>query len=203
MVSNLLFSRFKTLVDKYSSKAEIGSSAKSIFLSSYKTLAIAVRCFCPPDNSLAFFDDHQNAYNRLKQCSWYGFKHTIFEDNYPVKQGDCYSLKKAFSGSGFNDSSHLKNHSFFQKVFSRLEGRDKITEVQPNNFDSNLLHKHLEIYSEFPPIFKSKYTRWSDEWEDKHYPTPPPVLTEFENIDYKIYQEEAMFYTWICYAKLK
>jgi hypothetical protein len=156
-----------------------------------------------PDNSLAFFDDHQNAYNRLKQCSWYGFKHTIFEDNYPVKQGDCYSLKKAFSGSGFNDSSHLKNYSFFQKVFSRLGGRDKITEVQPNNFDSNLLHKHLEIYSEFPPIFKSKYTRWSDEWEDKHYPTPPPVLTELENIDYKIYQEEAMFYTWICYAKLK
>ena len=54
-----------------------------------------------PSNSLIFFDDHQNAYTRLQQCKWFGFQNVIFEDNYPVKQGDCYSIKKIKSGKGF------------------------------------------------------------------------------------------------------
>lgn len=53
------------------------------------------------DKSLVFFDDHQNEYKRLQQCKWFGFKHIIFEDNYPTNQGDCYSLKKAFANAGF------------------------------------------------------------------------------------------------------
>lgn len=44
-------------------------------------------------NILCFFDDHQNALSRLPNLKKYGFKHVMFEDNYPVGQGDCVSLK--------------------------------------------------------------------------------------------------------------
>ena len=49
-----------------------------------------------------FFDDHQNAYKRLQQCKWFGFRHVVFEDNYPSGQGDSYSLKQAFANAGFD-----------------------------------------------------------------------------------------------------
>jgi len=50
----------------------------------------------PADETVLFFDDHQNAYTRLQIARWLGFRHLIFEDNYPASRGDCYSLKKAF-----------------------------------------------------------------------------------------------------------
>ena len=51
--------------------------------------------------TVLFFDDHQNAFKRIIQAKKHGFKHLLFEDNYPASQGDCYSLKKAFLGCGF------------------------------------------------------------------------------------------------------
>jgi hypothetical protein len=44
-------------------------------------------------NTLCFFDDHQNALDRLRTATPQGFKHLMFEDNYPITQGDCVSLK--------------------------------------------------------------------------------------------------------------
>ena len=45
------------------------------------------------ETTLCFFDDHQNALSRLEVATPQGFKHLMFEDNYPVSQGDCVSLK--------------------------------------------------------------------------------------------------------------
>ena len=67
-----------------------------------------------PDKTLAFFDDHQNCLERLKECKWFGIKHAIFEDNYPSYKGDFYSLKQVISGSGYK-----VNKSVF---FERLKG---------------------------------------------------------------------------------
>lgn len=47
-----------------------------------------------PD-TVVFFDDHQDAFERLKQARERGFCRMMFEDNYAVG-GDCHSLKKAF-----------------------------------------------------------------------------------------------------------
>ena len=47
------------------------------------------------ENTLLFFDDHQNAVVRLQQVNDFGFQYCIFEDNYPIGKGDCMSLKKA------------------------------------------------------------------------------------------------------------
>jgi len=45
------------------------------------------------ETTLCFFDDHQNALSRLEVATPQGFKHLMFEDNYPIIQGDCVSLK--------------------------------------------------------------------------------------------------------------
>ena len=45
------------------------------------------------ETTLCFFDDHQNALSRLEVATPQGFRHLMFEDNYPITQGDCVSLK--------------------------------------------------------------------------------------------------------------
>lgn len=51
--------------------------------------------YLEPKETVCFFDDHQDAYMRLMQMKWMGFSEAIFEDNYPIGKGDCYSLKKS------------------------------------------------------------------------------------------------------------
>jgi hypothetical protein len=169
------------------------------------------------DRSLVFFDDHQNAYRRLQQCKWFGFKHIIFEDNYPVSQGDCYSLKKAFANAGFEPAHFQQEHvannvlSKIRKRCARLFGVTPISltpqydavKIRPNDIDSKMLQKHIEVYYEFPPVFKAGKTRWGDDWDDVIYPTPEPLLDQPTKSTHEIFVEDAMHYTWICYVKLK
>ena len=152
------------------------------------------------NNTVLFFDDHQNAFNRIKQGKEIGFKQYIFEDNYPIKQGDCYSLKKAFQHAGF--MPNLPKQSLKEKIKSLIRPI-RYEKILPNSEDSKYLKSLLETYYEFPPVFKKDITRWKDEWDDNFYPTPEPLFKNIEHDYLKIFEEEAIFYTWICYAKLK
>tara|TARA_X000000368_G_C23007382_1_gene701855 strand:- start:16 stop:729 length:714 start_codon:yes stop_codon:yes gene_type:complete len=123
------------------------------------------------ENTLCFFDDHQNALERVQSAIKRGFKHLIFEDNYPIGQGDCVSLKQL---------------------------------LEEDNDTSNFLKEHIEIYCEFPPVFKRKKTRWGDNWDDENYPTENPLFNQLENNEkYKLFYDDAAGYTWIAYVKLK
>lgn len=169
------------------------------------------------DRSLVFFDDHQNAYKRLQQCDWFGFKHIIFEDNYPASQGDCYSLKKAFSHAGFAPENSKLSHSSKSvrakvgKKLAKICGIKPLeltpqydsVKVAPNDCDAAMLRRHLDVYEEFPPIIQREKTRWGDDWAAPHYPTPEPLLTDPAHPLYATFAEEAAIYTWICYARLK
>ena len=169
------------------------------------------------DESLVFFDDHQNAYKRLQQCKWFGFKHIIFEDNYPTTQGDCYSLKKAFANAGFepaHSQTTLTKNAIASKIlrrFARLIGLSPISltpqyeavKIHPNDTDSHMLQKRLDVYYEFPPVFKAGKTRWGDEWNETLYPTPEPLLERRTKSSHDAFLDEAVFYTWICYVRLK
>jgi hypothetical protein len=120
--------------------------------------------------TLCFFDDHQNAVDRIKSAVKRGFKHLIFKDNYPTGQGDCISLKQSF---------------------------DKDDDV------SKFLKKHIEIYYEFPPIFKTDKSRWGDDWNELNYPTQIPIFKDLKgNEKYNLFYTEADSYTWIAYVKL-
>jgi hypothetical protein len=169
------------------------------------------------ENSLVFFDDHQNAYKRLQQCKWFGFKHIIFEDNYPPSQGDCYSLKKAFSHAGFEpgNSIAIKNaESVVKRKLQKLIGKIGITpitltpqyesvRVPPNSHDAKMIERNVETYYEFPPVIKTEKTRWGDDWDDINYPTSEPLFKELKLPEMQIFLDEAIYYTWICYVKLK
>lgn len=152
------------------------------------------------DKTLGFFDDHQNAYRRLQQCKWFGVKHIIFEDNYPATQGDCYSLKKAFAGVGYEPPLPQK---VVPHLVPEAAAQYEKVRVKPNKMDLYMLRKHLDVYYEFPPIFKVEKTRWNDEWSENIYPTPEPLLTAKTKPSHDILLDEALFYTWICYARLK
>jgi len=60
-------------------------------------------------NTLCFFDDHQDAAPRLQTAKRYGFKHLMFEDNYPINQGDCISLKKLLETKA-GQADVVRNH---------------------------------------------------------------------------------------------
>ena len=168
-----------------------------------------------PENSLVFFDDHQNALKRTQQCLWYGFQDIIFEDNYPAIHGDCYSLKKVWSGSGSVNASFTQpRKALLAKIACKLlkyagyysapgmpEYQPK--HIAPNDHDAKVLSKWLEIYYEFPPIFKIEKTRWGDTWNELDYPTPDAILQPTERHLFPTFYEEALFYTWICYVRLR
>lgn len=135
------------------------------------------------ENTLCFFDDHQNAYSRLQQMKWMGFKKAMFEDNYPVSRGDCYSCKKVLSECGLV-----------------IDGEQKI---EPNSVHAKYFRNNIKTYTTLPPLFKNEMTRWGDEWDDVHYPTPVPIFSDADIEKYKIVKEEAFGYTWICYVELK
>ena len=152
------------------------------------------------ENALLFFDDHQNALTRLKQSRAFGFKKIIFEDNYPVKHGDCYSLKKAFSDAGLSPTSAPRS---LRSKLKQLLKPAKTENIPPNSEDRHYLEANLKTYYEFPPIFKKEKTRWGDAWNEENYPTKPPLLNAARKEEYKTYFDEAAFYTWICLVELK
>jgi len=152
-------------------------------------------------DTLLFFDDHQNALKRIKTGKGIGFKQFIFEDNYPAKRGDCYSLKKAFQHAGFEPEQQATQG--LKAKIMKLFKPSNLEPVQPNKEDSEYLKRTLKTYYEFPPVFKSEFTRWGDSWNEEHYPTPNPIYSVLESDHLKIFQQEATQYTWICYALLK
>jgi len=161
----------------------------------------------PKEETVLFFDDHQDAYRRTITAKWFGFKHLIFEDNYPPARGDCYSLKQAFAHAGFTFQPPA-----YWSLRSKLKWRaahrfgtltDKYIGVAPNTEDAGYLRQNLEIYYEFPPIFRAERTYWGDLWDDSNYSTPPALLQSVDEEYQQVFMDDAMYYGWMCYAKLR
>ena len=76
------------------------------------------------------------------------------------------------------------------------------TPVLLNSVDASYLRENLEIYYQFPPVFKLAEIRWNDPWNEDCHPTPEP-LTSVEAPYQQVFLDEAADYAWICYAKLK
>jgi hypothetical protein len=148
------------------------------------------------DKTLVFFDDHIDAIKRCRMCVEHGFKHVIFEDNYPPKRGDCYSLQEVFLNAG-----HWANPRLRAKI-SRMLGKLQDHEISPNTEDSTYMRSIVDVYDVMPPIFKLEQTRWGDVWDDR-FPTPEPLLKEVSTNWQKTYFDEAKWYTWLCYLRLR
>ena len=159
----------------------------------------------PKDETVLFCDDHQNSYERVKTAKWFGFKHLIIEDNYPPYVGDCYSLKKAFLNVGFkyNPSRPKSIKARIKRKIEKHIGITRYSEIPANNVDSTYLEQNLDVYYEFSPIFKSKHTRFGALWDDDNFPTNEPLLNLQEEEYQRIFFDEAGYYNWMCYVKLK
>lgn len=131
---------------------------------------------------ICFFDDHQSAYDRLQQMKFMGFKKAIFEDNYPVGQGDCYSIKKALEGKGFS-----------------INGREI---VKPNKAHEEYIKKNVATYFTCPPLYKPEVTRWGDKWEMDNYFTDASVASSNNLKRFPTIIDDSKSYTWICYVEL-
>jgi hypothetical protein len=170
-----------------------------------------------PRDSLVFFDDHQNFYQRLQQAYFFGFKHIIFEDNYPPDKGDFYTLNHALNGSGSTGKNLSYKKIFFTiyKIATYLIKKKKnpdyyaykdlynwgLNNVKKNNVDKINLRKVLKSYYTFPPVFKKNKTRWGDSWN--FYATKKPLLDINLKEKYPNIYEEADSYNWITYIRLK
>lgn len=151
----------------------------------------------PRETTLLFFDDHQNAVERIKNVKWFGFRQLMFEDNFPPLHGDCYSLKMAFAESGFTPTFGTMRH----RVKLKLTGETPAA-IPPNKVDAKYLVQNLETYQELPPVFRAPKNMWGEVWNQENFPTPEPLLLKVER-DYQAeYMAQAMNYHSICYARL-
>lgn len=156
----------------------------------------------PRSETVLFFDDHQNAYERVKTARWCGFRHMIFDDNYPSPVGQSYSLKAVFMEAGF--SFPRPQSDPIKQTLKRLLGvaDDDHRDIPPNKVDATYLRQNLEVYYECPPVFRPKWTNWIGPWDEEKFPAPRPLLDSVERKYQQIFLDEAAHYNWICYAKL-
>lgn len=137
-------------------------------------------------DSLIMFDDHQNVYERIKSAYFFGFKNIIIEDNFPVGEGDGYSLKHIFAAEGFismqqsekwKGSRRQQFQRARQEKFLRKFGAAQSRIVDKNPFDRENLNKNVKFMFEFPPIWLEKYSIYGPAYVGK-YKTEPPILSE-------------------------
>mgnify|MGYP000844833283 FL=1 len=157
-----------------------------------------------PSDTLVFFDDHVNHYERLKQAKFFNIKNIILEDNYNESSGDFYTLKHAYQNVGFNHKykklSHFKTFYMFlaeilKKIFLKnyYFQNDKILfrlrDHKKNENDFKNIEKNIETYFEFPPLYKHNEN------------STPPILTNNE-IKFEISNKELLNYNFITFVKL-
>lgn len=147
--------------------------------------------FLEPANTVCFFDDHYGL-DRIKQCYERGFKHILYEDNYPIPGGNQYNP----AGNAYAPKAAFK----------------------AQNKDAKFLYDILEIYYEFPPIIPNfstiknhafyemnskTLTHKCFSWDIYKDVTPQPLYNA-ANEDYlKVYENDAHNYNWYAYMKLQ
>lgn len=130
------------------------------------------------ENSLCFFDDHQNSLERMKEMKWWGFKRALFEDNFPIGEGDFYSIKQIINNTGHPNiqlskkympklRSKLKERKNEENVLNKYYFRQNMI-VKPNNVDKSGFDLNVKDYFEFPPIYTEEISYWGEPWKDNY-----------------------------------
>ena len=146
------------------------------------------------ENTLCFFDDHQGI-GRIKQSSNLGFKHILYEDNYPDFRGS-YKSTQLINGE---QALHVKSGENMSPK-SALVINNKVGSYE-------WLIENIETYYEFPPIYSgvdsARGFGWAKITREKYINiTPEPLLVTHKN-KFDVFYKDRSGYTWICYIKLK
>ena len=154
--------------------------------------------------TLVFFDDHTNVIERLKFLNSWGIKYAVFEDNYPVGQGDAYSVRKILnkSGQGINEwfpnfkepKNRFKSYKFINKIYKKLFYKDNTLPFFlsrnyyyqkklkiPNSADYDLFNKVVKNHYEIQPVYRYPTQRWKNSDWSKQYESLNPLYKDLEN----------------------
>jgi hypothetical protein len=134
------------------------------------------------DRTLCFFDDHQNAAERVPFAHTHGFRHLMFEDNYPVTQGDCVSLKSELEQ---NTRTARRLTHFYLDTYYEFPPVVKGVKTRWGDDWTN------EVYPTHDPLLAPFIMRLKD--------SSGKVIRGTMDIFYEGYEN----YTWICYVRLK
>ena len=160
-----------------------------------------------PSDAVALLDDHQNAYRRIIDLAFLGFRKFIVEDNYPVGEGDFYSIQHMAAGAGFT-SQQLSEKTKAKMKRSKLKalqksdaeltkwGRYQHRLVQPNSHDWENLVSRSKVIQTIPPAALEEKDRWGEAHEGR-FATPEPLRPASEFVG------ENLSYNWITYVELK
>jgi hypothetical protein len=170
------------------------------------------------ESALCFFDDHQNAYQRLMEMKWWGFRRGIFEDNFPSDEGDSYSIRHVMAGVGHphilmprhvGPVDEQGNRDAKERVLLQFYARQSVIR-QPNTVDRAALKVNVKMYQEMPPVVRYPVSDWGRPWEGA-YETAAPLYSSFEDpalsIDLEAVEREdpkqAFSYCYLCYVELR
>ena len=157
-------------------------------------------------SSLALLDDHQNAYRRIIDLSFLGVKRFIVEDNYPVGEGDFYSLQHMQAGVGFT-SQQMSERTRAKMKRAKLKklkqsdehlkeiGIDQARLVEPNTSDWANLSSRSRTIQTIPPIALDPINRWGGAHEGR-FATPEPLGYG------ELPDDSDLKYNWITYLEL-
>jgi hypothetical protein len=141
------------------------------------------------NNTLCFFDDHQNSAQRVLQCIQKGFTHIFLNDNYPVNAGSHFSIQHLIDND-LREKFDLHNQYWYS--INTLPQID-LTKKQE-------ILNHIDTYIVFPNIFPSKIKLWEGIFDSIGFFN----LEDKYNIEkYKIFYESRDNYSWNTYIKLK
>jgi hypothetical protein len=164
--------------------------------------------------AVLFCDDHQNSYERLKAGAWFGFRHYIFEDNFPTEEGDCYSVRQILAGSGHPHVQMSRKYAgrpkqvlkrlLIEPLLARI-GAQQALVVPPNTADAANLRRRLSRHEEFPPVVRQETTHWGTSWRDGYESEEPlyPDLSAAAAVCGSRTHDWDWDYGYICYIELK
>ena len=99
-----------------------------------------------PEDTLVFFDDHQNHVRRVAEARKAGFTHLVFDDNYWLK-GDTFSLKVT--------CDLVLNRAIQTKVVYKNHGIQRDIDKDMISTFKDMFKNSIDIYYEFPRMFGS------------------------------------------------
>jgi len=139
------------------------------------------------DKTLCFFDDHQNAAQRLIHCIEKGVKHIFFNDNYPLNAGSHYTIQHLID----NDTRQkfdLNNQYYYSiNTFPQIDLSQR-----------NFLLKKIDKYIAFPNIFQSTIELWEGIFNTVGF-----FEETHENINkYQLFYKNKNQYSWNVYITL-
>lgn len=129
--------------------------------------------------TVVFFDDHQDAFQRVLECSKKGVKHIIFDDNYP---------HDAFDG---------RLHLTLKMCFTLVGYRDK----------ANVLKKLIKHYYIFPQIVGKTASNLIGSERNEVYDIPA-IWENINEIDVnfrermQVFSNDSSWYRWMTYVEL-